>query len=446
MRIQGGDSRARRAVGPGWALAVACSLILAAGASSAQVLPEIPLTLQMPTNARYAGMGGASLAFADDHTACLANPATLALVRQIELSAGLSKQSGRMDATYFGDTERSEFGKARLSDLGFAYPFPTYRGSLVAGFSYGRISSLDSGYYRQGSGGLVDSERESIIESGGLGAYGMSLAFQATRSIWLGATGTILSGSSYQARTFHYRGGPGGAVSADSYTTLDSDIKAVSGNLGLLVDVAPGARLGIAFQLPAHLNFDGVAHEEFFGGDSIEDYSFTDEIDLPFRVGAGLAVTRSHLILAGDAIYTDWTAIDFAGPVTSGRDQAYRETVELKFGAEYLLSAPTPIRLRAGYAYMPLSYGLLLTQRTPTGGANSPIETSYEDANITKDRQYWTVGAGVLLAEALTLDIAYMDGGFTRSGSLSGPSVYEEKQKDRRLLATLSLRLPFDRD
>lgn len=431
--------------GSGLLLMLALGLAAVCGdPARAENLPEIPLTLQMPFSARYAGMGGATLAFADDHSACLSNPATLALVRQIEFSAGLAKQSGSMDVTYYGNTERSEFGKARLSDLGFSYPFPTYRGSLVLGFAYGRISSLDSDYYRKGSGGLVGYEEEGILESGGLGAYAMSLAFQATRGISMGATGTILSGSSYRTRTFLY---DAGSVYQDEYTTEDTDIKAITGNFGLLVDVAKGARLGLSLQLPAHLDMDGYAHGEFFDGDSlyIDDYAFTDEVDLPFRVGAGLAVARSHLVVAADAIFTDWTAIDFAGPVVSeaDRNEAYRETVEFKLGAEYLLSAPTPIRLRAGYAYMPLPYQMLLTQRLPSNGA---IETIYEPANISHERQYWTVGAGILMAESLTLDVAYMDGGFTRSGERSGPSIYEEEQKDRRFLATITLRLPFDRD
>jgi long-subunit fatty acid transport protein len=418
--------------------------VASSGSSRAENLPEIPLTLQMPFSARYAGMGGASLAFADDHTACLANPATLALVRQIEFSAGLAKQSGRMDVGYYGNNERSEFGKARLSDLGFVYPFPTYRGSFVLGFAYGRISSLDSDYYRKGSGGQVSFEEEGILEDGGLGAYAMSMAFQATRAISMGATGTILSGDSFRSRTFRYQAG---SVTADDYTTEDVDIKAITGNFGLLVDVAKGARLGLNLQLPANLDLDGFAHGEFYDGDSVyvDDYAFTDEVDLPFRLGAGLAIARSHVVVATDVIYTDWTAINFAGPVVSEQDRsnAYRETVEFKVGAEYLLSAPAPIRLRAGYAYMPLSYKLLLTQRVPSGGG---IDTIYEQANITKERQYWTVGAGVLLAESLTLDLAYMDGGFARTGQISGPSIYQEDQTDRRFLATLTLRLPLDRN
>ncbi len=421
-----------------------CFAVLTAAPSHAQNLPEIPLTFQPPFAARYAGMGGASLAFADDHSACLSNPATLVLVRQIEFAAGLSKQDGKLDVGYYGHNERSEFGKARLTDLGFAYPFPTYRGSFVVGFAYGRVSSLDSDYFRSVQDrGPVTSEREGILESGGMGAYGASLAFQATRSLSLGATGTILSGSSFRSRTLRY---DAGSVSADDYTTEDVDIKAVTGSLGALVDVAKGVRLGISLQLPANLNFDGTAHGEFFDGDSafVDDYAFTDEISLPFRLGGGLAVARSHLVVAADAIYTDWTSIEFSGPlVTYDRREAYRETVELRLGAEYLLSAPTPIRLRAGYAHMPIPYRLLLTQRVPQAGE---ISTVYEDANITKDRHYWTVGAGVLLAESLTLDVAYMDGGYTRSGKRTGATVYQEKQKDRRLLASLSMRLPFDRD
>lgn len=425
----------------GWflRLAVAALLLgwLGETRAAAQNLPEIPLTYRPPISARYAGMGGASLAIADDHTAAFSNPASLALVRQIEFSAGFQNQNGEREIQYFRRSEQADFGKTRLSHLGFAYPFPTYRGSLVVGFAYGRVASLDSDFFKSGAGGAINFEEEGIYEEGGLAAYVGSIGFQATRSVYLGLSGTILDGNGYREREFTYRAG---GVQESDYTTQDYDANAVTGSLGALVDLAEGLRLGLLIQLPEGLDFEGTAYEEYSSGDSlwIDEYGFADEIDLPYRLGAGLAFTRSHLILALDAIYADWTQISFVGPLrTADREFAYRQTVDLRAGAEFLLSSPVPLRLRAGYYISPLPYRLVLTD---------VYDGRYEKAVLDGDRKYFTLGAGILLNESLSLDLAYMQGGFKRRGAESGARVFEEEERDRKLLATLSLRLPFDRD
>ncbi len=408
---------------------------LCAPPAQGQNLPEIPLTFRPPFSARYAGMGGASLAFADDHTAGLGNPATLALVRQVEFSAGFQHQEADREIDYLGHSETVDFGKTRLSHIGFAYPFPTYRGSLVVGLAYGRVGSLDTDFLMASPKNSIPLE-EGIYEEGGLGAYVASVGFQVTRSLYIGASGTLLDGSGFREREFLYGSGED---SQSEYTTQDYDANGITGSLGALADLAEGLRLGITLQLPEGLDFEGVAYEEYLAdGDlDVDEYAFQDEIDLPYRLGAGLAFARSHIILALDAIYTDWTQIDFVGPLrTADREFAYRQTVDIRAGAELLLSDPIPVRLRAGYYLSPIPYRLVLTD---------VIDGRYEEAVFDGDRKYLTVGAGVLLNESLSLDVAYMHGGFTRFGKSSTSRVFQEEERDRRLLATLSLRLPFDR-
>ncbi len=403
--------------------AVLClGVVVPAFAQTANV-PEIPLTFRPPLAARYAGMGGASIALADDHTACLANPATLSLVRSIEFSAGFNHQDAEMETQRSTALESTDFGKTRLSHIGFAYPFPTYRGSLVVGFAYGRLSTLDSDFSQSGSRDRADFE--GIYEEGGLGAYSASAALQVSPEVSIGATGTILSGSDFRERTFRTGVGPN---VMSLYQTTDASISGVTGSLGALVQMNSGIRVGVMLNLPESLDFEGS------GTDSI-DFSFSENIDIPYRIGAGLAFARSNFILGADAIYTDWTQLDYAGPLrTPDRQFAYRETVDLRLGGEVLLSLPFPLRLRAGYLYSPIPYRVLLTDIF-----NTPDR--YEPARFEKDRQYLTAGAGVLLARSLALDVAYMHGGFRRSGERTPSQVYQEELKDNRILASLSLRL-----
>ena len=84
-----------------------------------------------------------------------------------------------------------------------------------------------------------------------------------------------------------------------------------------------------------------------------------------------------------------------------------------RFGAEVLVPS-TPLRLRAGYAYQPEPYNLLL-------------------GNISKldpNRQTWTFGGGVLLADAFALDLGVALGGFTRIDR-DFSSVSEERDQRR---------------
>ncbi len=396
-------------------------------------VPEIPLTFRPPFAARYAGMGGAAIAFADDEAACITNPATLGLIRQIEFGVGFTHQKAKREVTFFGNTEPAEFGKTRLSHLGFAYPFPTYRGSLVVGGASARVSPLDSDFFSVGET-ATGLEREGIFQEGSLGAYSLSVAFQPTSSLYIGGTGTVLHGSNFYDRTFLH--GANNFEQVQDYT-----MSGLTGTLGALARLGPGVRLGMVLYFPEGLDFDGTETDTFFLGtrDSTDVFDFTDQhIYLPYRLGGGVAITRRNLILAADAIYTDWTQIDFAGPLRlANRQFAYRQTVDVHAGVEFLLPTEVPVRLRAGYDLEPLPYRVVLTD---------VVNATYETAQFEQDRRYFTFGAGVLLAESLTLDVAYMNGGFKRTGTVSPPSIFREKEKDQRFLASLSLRLPFGRD
>ncbi len=256
-------------------------------------IPEIPLTFRTPVAARYAGMGGTSIAFADDHSALLSNPATLGLVRAIEFSVGFDRQRGEMDVTYLGKRETAEFGKTRLSHLGFAYPFPTYRGSLVIGFAYGRVAGLDSGYLRSGSSNQV-MERELILEDGGLGAYSAGVALEVSQNLTLGVTGTILGGKSHSERTARYD--DPSYAEAISYIT-DAEFHGITGSLGALVNLENGLRMGLTLQLPEGIDADVSTDDQFSSSDTTysEAYSYSDRIDsaVPARCGAGVRPASS---------------------------------------------------------------------------------------------------------------------------------------------------------
>jgi len=428
--------------------------ILAADAilAAAQIPPEFAMTQRLGTGARALGMGGAYVAVAEDYSALFYNPAGLAQIRRVEFAGAIDRLSTDQITSYLGHRETTPLTKSNLQSLGFAYPFPTYRGSLVLGFSYDREIPLDMAYYRRGSQGEILLEEEEILEAGALNSWRVGLAGDVSPELSLGFSALLRSGSSTRDRSFSYDGQE--IYQGDQLDTVYvrqvykdvNDFSSVSGSLGALLRSGAGLRFGLCLHLPEKLtvqrdlsDYDVTSYEgpPRPGPVQFQDsYYAGDEISFPFRVAVGGSYVPqgplSNLLLSADLTYADWSQIKLNDePVrTEDRGFAYRSTVDIRLGAEYTL--PTyPIRLRAGFISQPLAYRLIATD-VYVGG--------YEAAHLLHDRRYFTFGGGVLLQESLTLDAAFMFGEYERSGSsIIGETV--EKVKERRAYIGAAFRL-----
>jgi len=360
---------------------------------------EVPLAYNFGVGARAMGMGGAYTAVVEDASALYYNPAGLALIRRIELAAAFSHQDDMLTVDYRGEVVDSPLSSTKLHQLALAYPVPTYRGSFVLGFGYHRTGSLDRDYFRSGRNNFGIQEVESISERGGLGVYSFGIAFDASPDVSLGAAVSLLGGSS-DIDYFFSQSEPG-FEPEDYWYMSESDIDGYTGTAGLIYKFEPIGRLGFNVQFPRKINLDGV----FEDIDVVE--RFENDITLPFTLGGGIALTPPNFLIAMDLKYTDWSQIDFDGPIRYidelGRPRsAYGAETEVHVGAE-LMFPDMPIRVRAGYFYDPIPYRLLFT------------DNAYYLAEVEQERDYFTLGAGVILQEALTLDVAYVSGGFVRS-------------------------------
>jgi long-subunit fatty acid transport protein len=135
--------------------------------------------------------------------------------------------------------------------------------------------------------------------------------------------------------------------------------------------------------------------------------------------------------------YTDWTQIDYEGPLRYAdehgqRQLAYRRTFDLHLGAEYLLDlAPgAGLRLRAGVASEPDPYTVVFTDITEAG------EPVYYTAQHDPERLCFTGGLGFLFQESLAIDAAFATGDFAREGGQ-----LREEVDERRLLLSVGFRL-----
>ncbi len=399
-------------------------------------LDEIPLTSSSLVGARAMGMGGVAFAVADDASAISTNPAALARLRRVEISGGLSRTSDEMTGEAFGEEFDSTLSRTRFSSFRFAYPFPTFRGSLVVGLATDLAYDFDDdflAFYEDdftGSGGQAIPQAESFIAEGSIQAWRLGAAIEASEKVSLGATVSYFSGDYEQNFVWDVRVDDGDLpVGYDAFTQYQfrtsSDVRdAWRASLGGLFYAADNLAVALVLDSPVTLTFDGVISEaaRLPGEDleSAEPLLFTDKITLPFGFGGGLAFNPTdHIMIGADVYYTDWSEIryetpdDIIDPVT--RRLPYEATTEYRVGVEVTLPA-WPIRLRGGYASRPVPYQVL---------------------NVEEDRSYFTFGAGLLIDTVFTVDAAVVLGGYERAGDGYD---YTETVDDTRFLLEATYR------
>jgi long-chain fatty acid transport protein len=415
-------------------------------------LPEIPLVNRAGIGGRAMGMGMANAAVVEDASALFYNPAGLAQIRRIEAQGGISNHDDTRSLLFHGSDRETDLTNTQLSNLALAYPVPTYRGSLVLGIGLARVISLESSFFKEGPGEAPAAyEKETIEEEGGVKALSGGVAVDVSPSLSVGGTLSYLFGSDTRRLSFRQLDATPlpswDAATLESHLifdgtlTTDSDISGYTGSFGILAHSGDEFRIGLTVDFPKRFTFEGSQASRAEDQEVIatESFNFEDEITLPFSFLGGVAWTPPNFLIAADVRRTDWSQIDFEGRLKSDNQFAYRATTQIHLGAEYVIPR-APVRLRAGFYTEPLPYKLLLTDtRIDENGDDflnfDDLSRDLVRAEVDKDRKYFTAGAGFLLAQELTLDVAYAHGSFERSGG--GVS---EEEKTNRVYVTAAFR------
>ena len=414
-------------------IAVVLSISLAiARVSFGQSLPDLPIIYDFGVGARAMGMGQAHVAACEDVSATFYNPAALAQIRRIEVSTGFSHLSENLETFLFSHKSTSTLGSTKLSSVGVAYPFPTYRGSFVLGFAYNRTRNTDSDYLRYGEVpsyslspyGIVSGvEKESIFERGGISSWTVGLGSEVSRDVSVGASFSFVSGKSEREYEWMAQWDtPPDIVYEHYYKSDDADITGWTASFGTLAKLGNVGRIGLTVRLPEYLNLNGQEYTEEYDrsvGEYVTDeFAFEDEITLPLSFMAGVsAAPVPGLIFAFDARYTDWKQIDYAGPIRIDNFYAYKATTSLRFGAEFMFPF-APLRVRGGFFTEPIAFRLL----PDVTNSGAPWL-----ASIDSNGKFYTLGAGYLFEEAFTIDAAWVHGGYERSI----PDYSEKKTSDK---------------
>jgi len=354
----------------------------------------------------------------------------------VEISGGLSQASIATDTQSFGTTSSITTTSTSLSSLAAAYPFPVYRGSFVVAAAYERPVGFDLLTLRAGtkpdpSGAITESDR--VDETGGLRMYRVGVAADVAREVSIGGSAFVIGGS--DVRSHSATAERNGTVESTIEQT-DTHASGIGATVGSLFRLSPYSRLGLAVELPRHVTFKGTG--------TIDGESFVIEpqkFRLPYVFSAGLAITPPYAIVAADIAYTNWNELDYFGRIIYRDQFAYRSTTDVRLGAEVLVPH-TLLRVRAGYQRSPLPLTLLADL---TAASDTCAHTVYAPLDNTTNRHAVTLGAGYLIAEAFTLDVAWVNESFTRRTTreaevTSAPSFIEDRTT-HRLFASVAFRL-----
>ena len=412
---------------------------------------------QIGFGARSIGMGGAYQAIADDYSAVYWNPAGLAQIRRMEFWLGISHNRFSNDIIYQEVASEASNTTTKFNSIGFVFPVPTYRGSLVFALGYQKFKDFDyinkftglssqgpaEGSSRLSFSGVDPNNPEEVYDffgepvqktgfvtdEGSLEEWSAAGAVDVSPNISLGASLIFNNGSSdyYDEFTqldnqYNFQIYPGDFNEYYEERIISSKYSSFKMRLGSLFHFSRFIRVGLGMEIPQKINvkedylldsnllFDDGFEETFDESDQDNTGTYEYDVTVPFRFSGGLALQLRNILLSGGIEYIDWTQLEFdSGELTSLNryfDSDYRETFKLRVGGE--LSIPLiASQFRAGLIYDPC-----------------PEKNLSEDY----DRKYVSVGYGILVDRIFQLDLAYLVGFWkqTTYGELSPEGTAED--------------------
>lgn len=386
------------------ALVVSLAAFLSLFSQQARADEAIQLAGSFGLGARAMGMGGAAIAVSEDFSALYWNPAGLAQVRRIEISGGLSQQRHASETTYFASKAKDRESNTRLNAIGIVLPVPTYRGSMVFALGAGRVENFDAFFVQRGYSQLDDWWEESReIQSGGLFSWSLGGAVDVSPTLSLGAAINLLDGNyNYDWNAFFadtrdaWVEWPNDFDTTYIHDTQEADFDGLNLKMGGLLRLSRFVKAGMTIASPVTYNISGEVEEKtrdvYDNGDVdryVDSFFFENEISTPWEFTFGMAWSVPTFMMAADLRYADWSQMKFNQEPLDD----YAETLSLSVGGEYILPM-RGVKIRAGYSSEPMAYTV---------------------PNIIEDRRFYTLGAGFLVGQVMTLDLAWVRGNWKTS-------------------------------
>jgi len=444
--------------------------IIAVSTAQLQAQSELPIRGRVTgVGARALGMGGAFTSVADDYSATYWNPAGLTLIRRMEFLSSFQNLQFQDKAAFSNYKYTSDESFTKMDAIGFAFPVPTYRGSLVFAFGYNRVQHFDeifafSWFNPTYDPDLLDyndemTENWESLEKGHLGQYTIAGAVDMSPNLSLGASFNLWRGKNDYQFTYE-------AKDDSNLWTLDflgwddvinSKLSATNFKLGAIYRLGRLMRFSGTIDLPYTLKIDenSISHnkeiwenEEFPGQKDIFeekfDYKFEYKIQTPFKFGIGGSIYLPQLTLSGDIQYTDWSQMEYktdppflkVNPVVIDSQEVYLDSTmaEINRDLRKMYRATTRIHVGAEFT-VPFLY-------TQLRAGAFYIPSPFKDATTSNDQKYFTLGLGFLLDKQMKFDIAWIHGWWEKTTPVFTPDIrpLTEKFRTNQFQVTLAVR------
>ena len=378
------------------------------------------------TGARPFAMGGAYTAVSDDAFALLFNPAGLTQVEKSEIVFGIQQLKLDIDNEYESWNAGTSNSYTSFGHLAMANPVGSYGNNMVIGFGVFRVGSSDVEYIRKGLRLDLDGMLENIfLQSGSIFQYRFGIGVELVDNISVGATIVLWDESVTFTETIEFNE----TGSDSSYLYIDdssAELDGISMEFGIMMWLNRYMRAGLTFSTPASLSYTGSGNDHYEGtfpngtrwNTASESFLTEDDLTLPMKFNGGLSFQSGYFLAAADISYCDYSQtkfndlklIDMNYP---GRS-ILREVVNYNIGAEFTFPS-APLKLRAGYSYMPLKLKGMdeLTYVIDTVDEWSLV-TEYDYFDVNDERQFFTFGIGGIVDDLLTLDLGLAFGSYER--------------------------------
>ncbi len=392
---------------------------------------------------RALSMGSAYLAISDDYSATLWNPAGLTQLRRMEFFTSLSHLQYADQASFAGISNTDNTTKTRLNSIGFAFPIPTYRGSLVFAIGYNQVRSFDAGFsfphFYVDTLGVKQTYTE--LEEGGLNNWVFAGALEVTKNLSVGAAMNLWRGKDDYTYDY-FENDVDNIWTFNDYNYIQQIVtkyQAVNFKLAALYKFGRLMRFGATIATPVTLNAkeNWTQKVEQTGDPDYPDETYQDSDDgswdyglkSPFVFAAGAAFTLlPNIVVTADVEYNDWSQTRYTSEPPVGEEflkninfkQDFKATTTVRLGGEFTVPLINT-QLRAG----------LIRQPSPLVNASSK-----------SDRNYLTAGGGILLDKQVKIDFAWVHGWWQREGSNFSPELpsVDEKISIDKFFATMSIR------
>jgi len=378
-------------------------------------------------------LGQAHMAAADDYSALFWNPAALTLLKGAEVGIHPGVLDIRSKTTENGNRQSHERTNFGFSTVGAAYRFDNVLNGLTVALGYDHHRSYEHVFAPEGLP-MHDNLLEGRLKSLSLG-FGLALSPRFS----LGMTLSRFTGSS---STFSYLTPEEIDLAFPSDTTGNhfslsqwNELSNTQLKLGMLVQVAPQFRLGLAVDLPVAMTVDyNHLYERYVTPEGsvislrdsavIVDQRVLDyTASMPLRLSLGAAWQYRNLMLMASGAYADWSSVRYDLPAhASPSDEAFfdenhfRAVLSLGLGVEYILPKGALV-LRGGYRHH---------------------QSSLRDAASRQNRHLLSVGVGVPIGQYAQCDLGYSH---TRYDLPVSGSTWQSVRLNQ-YMAGLTVRLP----